>query len=117
MRPSAVKSDNAAGAAREEKRMARQRRILILRRRNAARAVAASSKMAGKRVTSVSGSDTQNNEQDLYSFCTPDNKVSAFVCHLVSEILYCFSVFSFLFLIYLCLTETEIVVQKGAQEQ
>lgn len=102
--------------------MARQRRILILRRRNAARAVAASSKMAGKRVTSVSGSDTQNNKQDLYSFCTPDNKVSGFVCHLVSEILYflilffCFF-FLFLFLIYLCLTETEIVVQKGAQEQ
>lgn len=88
MCPSAVPSANEARAAREERRMARQRRILILRRRNAARSVAASSKMAGKRVTSVSGSDTQNNEQDLYSFCTPDNKVSGFVCHLVSEILY-----------------------------
>ncbi|KAM5588187.1 hypothetical protein ABKV19_006564 [Rosa sericea] len=56
--------------------MARQKRGLILSTRNDAHAASASSRMVGERDATDAGSDTQNNEQDLYLFCTPDNRVN-----------------------------------------
>ncbi|XP_062013124.1 B3 domain-containing transcription factor LEC2-like [Rosa rugosa] len=59
--------------------MARQKRRLNLSTRNDAHAASASSRMGGERDATGAGSDAQNNEPDLYLFCTPDNRKLRFL--------------------------------------
>ncbi|XP_024199786.1 B3 domain-containing transcription factor LEC2 [Rosa chinensis] len=69
--PSPAVDASVSRAAREERRMARQQRRFILSTRNDAHAASPSSRMGGERDATDAGSDAQNNEQDLYLFCTP----------------------------------------------
>ncbi|KAM5588190.1 B3 domain-containing transcription factor LEC2-like [Rosa sericea] len=72
--PPPMRPDPVPSSAAWETRMARQRRGNILRTRKAARAAAASSRLAVEKDPSSAVSDTPN-EQYIYSFCTPDNKL------------------------------------------
>ncbi|XP_062013121.1 B3 domain-containing transcription factor LEC2-like isoform X2 [Rosa rugosa] len=72
--PPPMRPDPVPSSAAWETRMARQRRGNILRTRKAARAAAASSRLAVGKDPSSAVSETPN-EQYIYSFCTPDNKL------------------------------------------